>query len=133
MTKNTTLITLAFTTLLLTACGGSKDTKSVTEQLKERNIILIIEGMNQTGCSTVDAGSRAEPAITNIITNLTSSTVSCSTYGRIATNIKADDLQGNCAEQTLVDFFEDLDTTNIDISIFEDASKSCVLGFNIQK
>ena len=74
---------VALGALLLSGCGGSKS-KSITEQIKERDGILVIYNYPDDVCKsqllkdtlTSDGGAQ------NIITSVESGNVSCQTYGR---------------------------------------------------
>ena len=123
MMKKLELTTLALSALLLTACGGGGNGKqSITEQLKQRDAILIIHSTKNSACSLFTDQFK-EFGVKDIIFDSPSNTVSCETYGKIRGDI--DDDNAECAETALADFSNDED-----ISLLEDTTMACVIGGN---
>ena len=117
----------AFATLLLSGCGGgsSDGAKSVTDQIKERDAILIVHGSKESTCSLFRDKIEQE-GVQGVIYESTANTVTCATYGRTTQSI--DDPNATCAETTLAELGDP--TGNGDISILEDDSLACVLAGN---
>ena len=110
--------------LLLSGCGGGSgsDSKSITEQIKERDGVLIIHSTKSSACSIM-ADSVKNQGVKDVIFDSPDNTVSCTTYGKNRGDI--DDDYAECAETSLVDFSDDSD-----ISLLEDTIKACVIGGN---
>ena len=112
--------------------GGGGSSKSTTDKLKEKKFIVIIQEINSDGCTLIGNVIKTDSDIKDSIVESTSSSTTCTTYGRIAVDIKDDDSQGDCAEQTLLEFLEEEgEEIPQDISLLEDKTKSCVVGFDI--
>jgi len=130
MIKKLGLTTAALSVLLLSGCGGGSSDDN-TENFSNKKIIVIIKEINSAGCTLIENGIKQEPDLKNPIVESTSINTTCATYNRTATDIKST-TGGNCAEQTLLEYLEDEnEKIPSDISILEDKTKSCVVGFDI--
>ena len=122
MLKKFILSTAVLSALMLNGCGGDSKKQNITEQLKQRDGILIIHSTKNSACSLfVDQFIKL--GVKNVIFDSPKNTVSCTTYGKVRGDI--DDDNAECAETTLADFSEDED-----ISTLEDDTKACVIGGN---
>ena len=124
MTKKSGLFTLAAATLLFSGCGGGSSGKqSITEQLKQRDGVVIVHSVNQLACSIFAAEGKKNKDVKEVVFDTPPNSVSCATYEKTKGDI--DDDNAECIETTLADFSEEED-----ISILEDDTKACVIGVN---
>ena len=122
--------TAILSALLLSGCGGGSDNTN-TKNFSNKKIIVIIKEINSAGCKLIENSIKQEPDLKNPIVESASINTTCATYNRTATDIKSN-TGGNCTEQTLLEYLEDEDAKiPSDISILEDKTKSCVVGFDI--
>ena len=129
--KKLGLATIALSALLLSGCGGggSKKSKSITEQISERQAVFIIHGANRAFCELMLTALKKDlemnALIKDEIIDTPANTVSCATYGKT----ESDTESAFCSNDTLAN---SMDTTPgaDDITLFEDASTACVLGVN---
>lgn len=130
MIQKLNLISMITITLLLTGCGGGGNSeKSITEQISERDAVLIIHDANLAFCETLKELFLQEgsPAKDVIIDNPDNS-VNCSTYNKVESDFYDD--HAECANISLAYFLED---ESDDVSLYdayEDTSKACVIGAN---
>ena len=128
--KKLGLATIALSALLLSGCGGggSKKSKSITEQISERDGVFVVHGANRAFCELMLAGMEKDPelkgTIKDTIIDTPANTVSCATYGKQ----EDETAQGGCENTTLADALDATDAD--DITIFESDSTACVLGVN---
>lgn len=118
---------IAFATLLLSGCGGGSgdSAKSITDQIKERDTILIIHGSKESTCSLI-LDEMVKEGVQGAIYDSVENTVTCATYGRTTQSIY--DPNATCAETTLAEIGDP--TGEGDISVLEDDSLACVLAGN---
>ena len=123
MINKIVLTGITLSALLLSGCGGGSNTnkKSITQQISERDSVVIIHGVNKPFCELVSNEVIKDNTTKDVILDSPANTVNCATYGKVNDNI-------NCVEETLANMF-DLTTAN-DITIYEDPSKACVIGAN---
>lgn len=108
--KKLGLTTIALSALLLSGCGGSssKKEKTITEQISERNYVLIMHNYPNGVCEDprfkplFQEGLAQEGVyISNLITHEEDNTASCALYGKSSTNCSSDlyneDNSGNVA------------------------------------
>jgi len=122
MINKITLAGIVLSALLLSGCGGGNNSKSITDQIKERDGVLIIHSTKSSACSIM-TDSVKNQGVKDVIFDSPNNTVSCATYGKKRGDI--DDDYAECAETSLVDFSD-----NSDISLLEDITKACVIGGN---
>ena len=119
-------LTTAMGALLLSGCGGGSDTKSITEQIAERDGVMIIHDANLAFCETLKNILEEDPIAKDVISDNPANTVSCNTYNKQDGDI--DDPAAECVNTNLAYFADD--TITDDISIYEDTTKACVIGAN---
>ncbi len=128
--KKLGLVTIALGALLLSGCGGggSKKSKSITEQMKEKTAIIIIHSMKASACSTpiltiTNFTTGEQRLANNVLRDSPANTTNCNTYGRASSPFGE---IGNCSELSLVEYGEALNIQ--DISLYEDVSTACVIA-----
>jgi len=83
--KKLGLATIALSALLLSGCGGggSKKSKSITEQISEKNYIVIAHNFPNGICESIPYKQKLQQdGFTNFITNEKDNTASCALYGK---------------------------------------------------
>lgn len=128
--KHLNLAAISLSILLLSGCGGggssdgagSTAESETTQQLKQKDAIIIVHNTKASACSLMGDAVRGE-GVSNVTTDSPANTVSCATYGKVRSDIN--DENGECAETTLADFSD-----SSDISLLEDTNTACVIGAN---
>jgi len=134
--KTTSLILLS--ALALSGCGSvdeiindvlSGDVTAETITAKER--VLIINNVGRTACVTIKNGLAENGNRVNAETLVTELGVTCATYGKVAGDPLALELDVECAEESLSEWLDQ--ESNGNITDFETASgdQACVVGFDI--
>jgi len=121
--KKLGLATVALSVLLLSGCGGGSKSKSITEEISERDKVVVIHGANLAFCELMKNVFIQTNEVKDIITDLPANTVNCSTYNKV----EDDDI---CANESLANMLDLTDTT--DIAIFQDEKTACVIGLNLK-
>jgi len=125
--KKLSLTSIVTSALLFTGCGGGGSgsaEKTITEQIAERDSVVIIHGSNLAFCETIKNILAQDPTVKDIITDTPANTVSCSTYNKVEGDL--DDDNAECINTSLEYFAADEE----DISIYEDPNTACVIGAN---
>ena len=127
MSKKLTLSALALGMVLLSGCGGGGGKKeSITEQISQRDGVMIIHGANKAFCETMVAfieksNDPEVQQVKDVIIATPPNTVNCATYNKNNDGF-------SCEEDTLANM---LDIANEeDIEIYEDPNTACVIGMN---
>lgn len=118
----------AITAVLLTGCGGggSSAEKTITEQIAERDGVVIIHDANLAFCETVKNILAQDTTVKDVISDNPANTVSCGTYSKTEGDL--DDPFAECINTSL-GYFSTYAVTD-DISIYEDTTTACVIGVN---
>jgi len=122
MIKKLGLTTITLSLLLLSSCGSSKSTPTLTSQMKHKDKILIVHNTKAEYC-TILANSARSAGRKDVLIDTPANTVNCATYGR--KNADIDDAY-NCIESSLAYKAE----REEDISRYEDNATACVIGEN---
>lgn len=129
MMKKLGLTSIVASALLFTGCGGggsgSSAEKTVTEQIAERDGVVIIHGSNLAFCETVKEVLSQDSTVKDVISDTPANTVNCSTYNKVEGDL--DDANAECINTSLEYFAEG---NGGDISIYEDPATACVIGAN---
>jgi len=121
MLKKLILSTAVLSALLLNGCGGGSKQKTKTQEITERDGVLIFHGTNESMCSIMANSFKKNNEVKDIISDSPANTVSCNTYGKV---------EGvNCENDTLANAMDTVEGDQ-DIEAFEDPSKACVIGIN---
>ena len=118
------LATVALSVLLLSGCGGGSKSKSITEEISERDNVVIIHGANLAFCELMKNFIIQTNEAKDIITDLPVNTVNCSTYNKV----EDEDICVNESFANMLDLTDTTDTT--DIAILQDEKTACVIGLN---
>ncbi len=124
--------------LALSGCGAidelinetlSGDVTTETIAAKER--VLIINNVGYTACLTIKNGLAENGNRVNAETLVTELGVKCVTYGKVAGDPLALELDVECAEESLSEWLDQ--ESNGNITDFETAKgeQACVIGFDI--
>jgi len=137
MLKKLNFISITLLTLLLTACGSVSATKK--ENISDKKIILMLKEVSHTACISIASEFNNDTSVKNTVIKSITSNITCESYGRItntledATTLANNHGRATCVESTLIDFLEseDVNKTLPDLSLLEDKTKSCVIGFDL--
>ena len=82
MIKKLSLLTLIAGTLMFSACGSSKDSKSITEKITDKNYVIILKKIATGICESTEYRNALKPNFTDALTSEESLSVTCATYGK---------------------------------------------------